>query len=134
MQAGRGVGWQNRNGFLGNDWPAVDTLIDEVDGTAGDLDSIIQSLLPSLQSRERRKQRGVDIHDSTSKGAQEFAFENAHEPRHDDQINLGVAQPLDVKPFSIVIKFGTEFSGRDILGRNATFFSLGQDPGVPDVA
>src|SRR5882672_8079250 len=65
VQAGLGVARQNGNGFLGNDRPAVDTLIDEMDGAAGHLDSIIQSLLPSLQSRKRRKQRGMDIHDST---------------------------------------------------------------------
>src|SRR5437588_1544445 len=53
VQRRRRVFRQNRDRFLSDDWPAINTLIDEMNGAAGDLHAVIERLLPGFQARKR---------------------------------------------------------------------------------
>jgi len=46
------------------------------------------------------RQKGwVDVHNALIKGAQEFAFQDAHEPRQHDEIDLRFSQAATISPF-----------------------------------
>ena len=65
---------EDRHRFLGHDRTTIDTLIDKVNRAACDLDSVVQRLLPRFQTRKRREQRGVDIHDALVECTQKISF------------------------------------------------------------
>lgn len=48
------VGIEHRDGTLENDDAVVEVLIDEVDGAAGDLDSVVEGLLLGIEAGEGR--------------------------------------------------------------------------------
>jgi len=129
----RGVAVEDGDGFLRDDGAGVDALIHVVDCDAGDFDAVIEGLLPCLQTRKSREQRGVDVHDALGKGAQKFAFQNAHEPRQHNQFNAGVTQSLDIRRLGGVIELGAEFSGREVMRGQSAFAGAFQNSGVGDI-
>src|SRR4051812_40799753 len=58
-----GVVVENGHDGLGDDGAAVDALIDEMDGAAGDFNAVIKGLSPGLEAGKRREERGMDVDD-----------------------------------------------------------------------
>ena len=77
----------DRDGFLGDDRPAVDRLVDDVDRTARDGDTRIEHLFVGVHPRERREQRRVDV--ERRRGLRdELLGEDPHVPVQTEEIEL----------------------------------------------
>src|SRR5579862_4256903 len=92
VQGFRRIGLQNWDSLLRNNRPGIDSSIDKMDRTAGDLYAIIKGLFPCLQTRKGRQQRRVNINNPTLEIPQKLPFQNSHKPRQDDQVDLGLAK------------------------------------------
>ena len=75
----------------------------------------------------------MDVNDAVGEGAEEFAFENAHEAREDNKVDLFFLENGDEAPFSLFIEFSAKLSGRDVERFERVGFGEGQDPSVLDV-
>ena len=75
----------------------------------------------------------MDIDDAVSEGAEEFAFEDAHEAGQDNEVDLFFLENGDEAFLGIFIEFGAKFSGRDMQGFEGMGFGEGKDAGVLDV-
>jgi DNA polymerase III subunit delta' len=133
VEGGGGVVVVHGNGLLGDDGAGIDALIDEMDGAAGDFDAVVEGLFPGFEAGERGEQGGMNIDDAVGEGAEEFAFEDAHEAGEDDEVDLRVLENGDESLFGFFIKLGAEFSGRDEDGFEAVALREGKDAGPLDV-
>ena len=70
---------------LEDDRPRVDALVDEVDRGAGELDAVVERLPLRVETRERRKQRRMDVQDAAGERADEPAREDPHEAGEADE-------------------------------------------------
>jgi hypothetical protein len=80
----------HQNGGLQNNGPAVHGRIDEMRGTSGDFDAVLECLSLRVESFETREQRRVDVDHATAETIQKPArtgFEYAHESREHDEIS-----------------------------------------------
>ena len=75
----------------------------------------------------------MDVDDAIGEGAEEFAFEDAHEAGEDDEVDLFFLEDSDEAFLGIFIEFGAKFSGRDVEGFEGMGFGEGKDAGVLDV-
>src|SRR5438093_11193792 len=55
----------------------------------------------------------MNINDASFELAQKVAFKHPHEPGQNDKINLSLPERFDIGPLCAIIKFGSEFAGRD---------------------
>lgn len=88
MEGFSGIVIQDRHGTLTDDGAGIDTGVDEVDGTAGCFDAVVEGLFPGRDAWKGWKQRGMDVDDSAGEGLQERAFEDAHEAGQDNQVHV----------------------------------------------
>ena len=133
VEGGGGVVVVHGDGLLGDDCAGIDALIDEMNGAAGDFDAVVEGLFPSFEAGEGRKQGRVDVDDAVGEGAEEFAFEDAHEAGEDDEVDLGVLENGDEALLGFFIELGAEFSGRDEDGFEAVALREGENAGSLDV-
>ena len=133
VEGGGGVVVVHGDGLLGDDGAGIDALVDEMDGAAGDFDAVIEGLFPGFEAGEGREQGGVNINDAIGEGAEEFAFEDAHEAGEDDEVHLGVLQDGDETLLGFFIELGAEFSGRNEDGFEAVALREVEDAGALDV-
>ena len=74
--------------------PASEILVDEVDGAAGILDSVLEGLGLGFQARERGQQGWVDVQNPPRVFRDEVRAEKPHEACKHDEIHLRVAEAL----------------------------------------
>ena len=86
------VGRQDRDGLLGHDRPAVERLVDEVDGHARDRDPRRERVVDGMQPRERRQQRRMDVEDPAAERAQGAGSQDAHEAGQHDHVRVGLLE------------------------------------------
>ena len=75
----------------------------------------------------------MDVDDAIGEGAEEFAFEDAHEAGEDDEIDLFFLKGGDEALLGFFVEFGAEFAGRNESGLEVVILCEGKDPGVFDV-
>src|SRR4051794_11159674 len=90
---------KNVEGFLQDDRPGVDALVDVVDGDPHDLDAVVESLLDRAYPPECRQQRRVDVDDPPAEAPDELRAEDLHEPGEHHQVR---SERLDPIPHSRV--------------------------------
>jgi hypothetical protein len=134
VEGGGGVVVVHGDGLLGDDGAGIDALIDEVDGAAGDFHAVIEGLFPGFEAGEGGEERGMDVDDAVGEGAEEFAFQDAHETGEDDKIDLGVLEDGDEAAFGLFVELGAEFSGRDVDGFEFVLLRQRENAGGLDVA
>lgn len=121
---------ENRNGALQNNDAVVEMLVDEVNGAAGPLDSVVKGLFLCVESREGRKQRGMDVQDAIGKGGDELWREQTHVAGEDDQVDTVLMQTGG--HVRVVVGAGTAFGYEQFMGQ-AQFLSRSQTGGVSDI-
>src|SRR3954453_552582 len=84
---------KNVEGFLQDDRPGVDTLVDEVDRHPHHLHSVLDGLLDRADPGERRQQRRVDVYDRPAEAADELSAEDLHEPGEHHEVGLERLDP-----------------------------------------
>src|SRR2546430_2994045 len=67
-------------GFLQEDRPAVNPLVDEVDRDPHHPHPVLDRLLDRVDTGKGRKERRVDVHDPAGEAAHEVLAEQLHEP------------------------------------------------------
>jgi len=125
---------QNGDGLLADDGAGIHAGIHEMDGAAGDLDAMVEGLLPSFEAGEGGEEGWVDVDDAAGEGAQKVAFEDAHEAAKHDEVHLGVLQGGDEGLFGRFVQLGAEFAGGDELGGDLALAGVGEDAGWFDIA
>ena len=75
----------------------------------------------------------MDVDDAVGEGAEEVAFEDAHETSEDDEVDLFFLENGDEAFLGVFIEFGAKFSGRDVEGFEGMRFGEGENAGVLDV-
>ena len=130
----RGIVIQDRDGLLADNRAGIDAGIDEMDGATAYLDPIGLGLFPGLEPRERRQERGMDIHDAAGEGLEKLALEDAHEPGQGNQLDFGAPQGLDAGPLGLFVQFGAEFARRDESGGDIAFPRPLENAGLGHVA
>lgn len=133
MEGRRGIIIVHGDSLLGDDGARINSLIDEMNGAAGDFDPVIEGLLPGFEAGEGRKKGWVDINDAISEGTEEFAFEDPHEAGENDEINLGVLQHGDEPLLSFFVELRAKFSRRDVEGFEIVGFGKVQNAGALNV-
>src|SRR5690348_14249118 len=108
MQSLRGITVQHGDRLLSDDRPGVHAGINEVTRAAGDLDSMIEGLLPGLKARERRQQARMYVDNPSGKSPEELALEHTHESGQRDQVHLRLHQLLDKHPLGSFIQLGSK--------------------------
>src|SRR4051812_11860562 len=73
-------------GFLQDDRSAVDSLVDEVDGHAHHLDSVLERLLDGSDAGKGGQERGVHVDDPAPEAGDEVRAEQLHESREHDEL------------------------------------------------
>src|SRR4051794_5110894 len=81
-------------GLLQDDRPAVDALVDEVDGHSPDPHAVLDRLLDRPYAGERRQQRGVHVDDPSLEATDELGPEDLHEAREHQQVDLALVEPV----------------------------------------
>jgi hypothetical protein len=92
---GEGVGvvsFADGDGALEDDSSVVEVFVDEMDGTAGDLDPVIEGLLLSVESGKCRKQRRMDVENAVGKGRDELRREEAHVAGKTHEVDVVLAE------------------------------------------
>ena len=84
----RGVVIVNRDNRLDDDRTRIDSFIGEMDGTAGELDPVLDRFFLYLGPGEGREQCWMDVHDARGKGAKKLGRKNPHEPRQHHKFDL----------------------------------------------
>lgn len=90
-----GILIQHRDGGLNDNGPGVDSLVDKMHRTTGDLGAASKRLALGVQTGEGREQRGVNIHNSMTIFPDEAGPKQTHEPGQADQLDLPLAQQVD---------------------------------------
>lgn len=75
------------DGALQDDDAMVDSFVDEVNGAAGDVGTVVEGLLLGAEAGEGGKQRGMDVKDAVGEGL--------HEGGRDDAQVAGEADDID---------------------------------------
>ena len=83
---------QDRHGFLQNDRAGIDSIINEVYRAARDLHTMFKRLPLGMQSRERRKQRRVNIENAPLEKPYEVRTQDPHVACQADQIDSMILQ------------------------------------------
>src|SRR4051812_14936556 len=81
--------------FLQNDYPVIQLRIYKMHGAAGKFDSVSESLLLGLESREGRQERRMNIEDALRKLLYKPGREQSHVPGQANQINFMLFQRGD---------------------------------------
>ena len=76
----------------------------------------------------------MDVDNAVGEGAEEFAFENAHEASESDVIDTGFAEGGNVALFGFFVEFGAEFSRRDEFRGQPPFARVLKNARALDVA
>jgi hypothetical protein len=83
---------EDRDGALGDDWAAVERVVDEVDRASADLCAMIECLSLRVQTGEQRQQAWVDVDDALRKRVHEKRRQDAHVTGETNQIDAFLAQ------------------------------------------
>ena len=70
---------QNLDGPLGQNRPRINSGVHQMDGTAGDLDSVLERLRHCVGTGERRQQRGMSVYHAAGKPLKKFRAKDFHE-------------------------------------------------------
>ena len=76
----------------------------------------------------------MNIDDSALERPQEFSFQNPHETREGNKVNLGLSQLFNKCALSILLELGTEFTGLNKTRGQISLTRPRQDAGVFDIA
>ena len=139
---GEGVGVvriEDGDRALEDDGAMIEVLVDEVDGAAGDFDSVIERLLLGVEARECGQQRGMDIEDAVGEGGDEAGREQAHVTGEADEVDVVSAEADN--EVGVVLgagaAFGDEYGGGEVEvaggGDALCFGGVGEDDGDFDV-
>src|SRR4249920_2803191 len=90
-----------------------------MDGAAGKLDAIFESLALGLEAGERREQRRVNVEDAVGEGGDEIRGEKAHVAGEADEIDFVFVEDGDDLA---VVGFALEAFGGDGAGGDAAGF------------
>jgi len=134
VQGFRSIGLQNWDSLLSNNRSGIDSSIDIMDRTAGDLYAIIKGLFPCLQTRKGRQQRRVNINNPILEIPQKLSFQDPHKPRQDDQVDLSLPKGADIGLLGGFFEFCAKFTRVDELRWNLEFCGPLQDGRVSHVA
>src|SRR2546425_10203600 len=128
------VGRLHRYRSLQDDRARVYPLVDEVDRRAGDRDSVDERLPLSVQSGERRQQRGVDVHQPSLPDADEHRSQEAHETGQADEADVVALERLRQHgliggPGAVVLRVQEErgHTGRRRALEGAGILTVGSD-------
>ena len=83
---------QNRHGFLQNDGPVVQMLVNKMDRATGQLHAVFKRLFLRVHSRKSGQQRRMNVDNAIGKSPDEVRREEAHIAGQADQINLRLLQ------------------------------------------
>ena len=81
--------------LLEDDDAVVYGFVDEVDGAAGDLRSVVQGLVLGVESGEGGEQRGVDVEDAVGEGSHELRRYDAHVSSEADEVDTVLLEACD---------------------------------------
>ena len=81
------VAGQDRHGLLGDDRPAVEGRVDEVDGAAGDPHARGERVLDRVRARERRQERRMRVDDPAVERGQDGRPDDPHVAGEDDRVD-----------------------------------------------
>jgi len=81
---------ENRDASLDDDWAGIRSFIHQVDGAARNLHPVLDRLPLGVQSRERRKQGGVDVHHPARELADDLLPQYSHVACEDKEIRLEI--------------------------------------------
>lgn len=127
----RGIVGEDGANALEEDGSVVVLVIDDMDGAAGDLDTVIDGGLMDAEaveagSTEGRDEGGVDIDDAAAKvGWNEDMFE---EPTHDDQFDLGESAGFEDGVGEVLS--GSVLRAREDLGGNVGLMRESEAAGI----
>jgi len=111
-------------------WTSINAFVDEVDGAAGNLGSVVEGLVLGVEAGEGGEQRGVDVEDAVGKGLDEGGRDDAHVAGEADEVDVVVIEAGD--HFGVVV--GTfAAGGGDDDGGEAEVSGGGEAGGVFDV-
>ncbi len=99
---------------LGNDLAGIHTLIDVMNGTAGDLYAVLQCLPLTVKSFKGGQQRGMNIDDPAFKGRYKFRRHDTHISRENNIIGSIGFDRTD-KPIGVFIRFSVAENGFDFM-------------------
>ena len=124
---------------LEDDGAVIEALVDEVDGAAGDFDSVIERLLLGVETGERGQQRRMDIEDAVGEGGDEAGREQAHVTGEADEVDVVSADAGN--QVGVVLGAGAAFGDEDGRGEVEVagggdawgFGGVGEDDGDFDV-
>jgi len=107
------------NDGLEDDGAGVEIFVDEMDGTAGELYAVFESLALGLEARERGEERRVDVKDAVGEGGDEIRREKAHVAGEADEVDFVFVEDGDDLA---VVGFALEAFGGDGTGGDAAGF------------
>ncbi len=90
-----GVFVEDGDGLLQDDDAVVDGFVDEVDGAAGYLGSVVEGLVLGVEAGEGGEERGVDVEDAVGEGLDEGGRDDAHVAGEADEVDLVVVEAGD---------------------------------------
>jgi hypothetical protein len=99
-----GVALQHRHGALNDDRAGVELGGHEVHGDATHLHTVRERLPLRVQSGERGKQRGVDVHDCVGERRDEPGAYTSHEPRQADHVHVVRAELVHQRAIVVVAR------------------------------
>lgn len=73
---------------LEDDGASVEIFVDEMDGAAGEFDTVFEGLALGFEAGERGKERRMDVEDRVGEGGYKIGGEEAHVAGEADQINF----------------------------------------------
>ena len=82
------IAGQDRHRLLGKDRPAVERLIDEMDGAPGDRHAVRQGVGDGVRAGERRQQRWMGVEDAPGERGEDLRPDDPHVAREHDDIGL----------------------------------------------
>jgi hypothetical protein len=94
------VAGQHRDGLLRDDRPAVERLVDEVDGDAGDRDAVPERIADGVRPGERRQQRRMRVQDPPAIGVEHGRPDDPHVAGEHDQVGRAPATTSASAPSS----------------------------------
>ena len=82
-----GITRHDRHRALDDDGPAIELRGHEMNGHAAHLHAMLDRLLLRIESRERRKQRWMDVQDAIRKGLEQRCLDHPHVAGEYDQFD-----------------------------------------------
>ena len=82
------IALEHGDALLGDDRPAVECRVHEVDGDAGDGDAGAQRVAHGVEPRKGRQQRGVDIEDPAAEPSQDFGADEPQVAGEHDRVQV----------------------------------------------